>query len=89
MAGKRSGRGSPRHFRAVTASTPVAFQKQVGLEPARRLLTGDLSVAAVGYATGYDSPSQFSRDYRRRFGLSPRDDAAAFRAAAAGWRRVR
>lgn len=73
-----------RHFRAVTASTPVAFQKQVRLEAARRLLTGDLSVAAVGYATGYDSPSQFSRDYRRRFGLSPRDDAAAFRAAAAG-----
>ena len=72
-----------RHFRAVTALSPLQYQKQVRLLEARRLLrdgtAGD--AANVGYAVGYQSPSQFSREYRRRFGAPPGRDAARGRAA--------
>jgi transcriptional regulator GlxA family with amidase domain len=70
-----------RHFRAVTAMTPVAFQKQIRLQEARLLLaSGTDDVADVGYAVGYDSASQFSREYRRQFGAPPGRDAARLRA---------
>ena len=69
-----------RHFKAVTTMTPVQFQKQVRLHEARRLLLAAGDVAGVGYAIGYESPSQFSRDYRRLFGAPPGRDAAAMRA---------
>ncbi|WP_309249008.1 AraC family transcriptional regulator [Methylorubrum extorquens] len=69
-----------RHFKAVTTMTPVQFQKQVRLHEARRLLLGAGDVAGVGYAIGYESPSQFSRDYRRLFGAPPGRDGAAIRA---------
>ena len=69
-----------RHFKAVTTMTPVQFQKQVRLHEARRLLLAAGDVAGVGYAIGYESPSQFSRDYRRLFGAPPGRDAAAIRA---------
>lgn len=66
-----------RHFRAVTSLTPIQYQKQVRLQAARaRLLTDPGDVAAAGYAVGYDSPSQFSREYRRLFGAPPGRDAA-------------
>jgi AraC-like DNA-binding protein len=69
-----------RHFRAVTSLTPIQYQKQVRLQEARaRLLDNPSDVAAVGYAVGYDSPSQFSRDYRRLFGAPPGRDAARLR----------
>jgi transcriptional regulator GlxA family with amidase domain len=66
-----------RHFRAVTSLTPIQYQKQVRLQEARaKLLANAGDVAAVGYAVGYDSPSQFSREYRRQFGAPPGRDAA-------------
>jgi AraC-like DNA-binding protein len=71
-----------RHFRAVTAMSPVQFQKCIRLQNARSLLVaqpGD--VAAVGHLVGYDSPSQFNREYRRLFGAPPGQDAARLRAA--------
>jgi transcriptional regulator GlxA family with amidase domain len=64
-----------RHFRAVTAMSPLQYQKQLRLQQARlRLITSPGDVAAVGYAVGYDSPSQFSREYRRLFGEPPGRD---------------
>ncbi|MCI0752655.1 AraC family transcriptional regulator [Teichococcus vastitatis] len=71
-----------RHFRAVTALTPLQFQKQLRLQEARRrLLAGEAEIASVGFALGYESPSQFSREYRRLFGEPPGRDGAALRAA--------
>ncbi len=70
-----------RHFKAATTLTPVQFQKQIRLQEARRLLIGAEDVAGVGYAIGYESPSQFSRDYHRLFGAPPGRDGAAIRAA--------
>jgi AraC-like DNA-binding protein len=64
-----------RHFRAVTSMTPIQFQKQMRLHEARaRLFAEPGDVAGVGYAVGYDSPSQFSREYRRMFGVPPSGD---------------
>jgi AraC-like DNA-binding protein len=64
-----------RHFRAVTSMTPIQFQKQIRLHEARaRLLTEPGDVTAVGLSVGYDSPSQFSREYRRMFGVPPSRD---------------
>jgi AraC-like DNA-binding protein len=72
-----------RHFRGVTSMTPIQFQKQVRLQEARvRLLAEPADVAGVGFAVGYDSPSQFSREYRRMFGLPPSRDALTMREAA-------
>jgi AraC-like DNA-binding protein len=69
-----------RHFRAVTSMTPVQYQKQIRLREARaRLLTDPSDVAGAGHAVGYDSPSQFSREYRRMFGAPPSRDAAVTR----------
>lgn len=66
------------HFRAITATTPVQFQKQLRLTEARaRLLSGRESVGAAARAVGYESPTQFSRDYARAFGHPPRQDLAA------------
>ncbi|WP_123748203.1 AraC family transcriptional regulator N-terminal domain-containing protein [Saccharothrix texasensis] len=72
-----------RHFRAITAMSPVQFQKRIRLQEARSLLAarpGD--VAGVGHLVGYDSPSQFNREYRRLFGEPPGRDAARLRADA-------
>jgi AraC-like DNA-binding protein len=71
-----------RAFVAVTALSPIQFQKQVRLQQARlRLLTGE-DVASVAYQVGYQSVSQFSREYRRQFGLPPGRDGARLRATA-------
>ncbi|MDA0182184.1 AraC family transcriptional regulator [Solirubrobacter phytolaccae] len=73
-----------RAFHAVTALSPIQFQKQVRLQQARLLLlTGADDVATVAFRVGYDSASQFSREYRRQFGLPPGRDAARLRATAA------
>jgi AraC-like DNA-binding protein len=73
-----------RTFNAVTALSPIRFQKQIRLQQARLLLlTGVDDVATVGYRVGYDSASQFSREYRRQFGLPPGRDAAGLRAGVA------
>ncbi|HEV3284970.1 MAG TPA: AraC family transcriptional regulator [Solirubrobacteraceae bacterium] len=72
-----------RHFRAVTSMTPIQYQKQIRLREARaRLLAEPGDVTGVGFAVGYDSPSQFSREYRRMFGVPPSRDALALREAA-------
>lgn len=64
-----------RHFRAVTMTTPLQYQKDLRLTEARRLLrAGRHSVSAAAYEVGYESPSQFSREYTRKFGAPPRDD---------------
>jgi AraC-like DNA-binding protein len=61
-----------RHFRAVTTMSPLQFQKQIRLQEARRrLLSGKANAASVGFEVGYESPSQFSREYRRMFGAPP------------------
>ncbi|WP_374009096.1 AraC family transcriptional regulator N-terminal domain-containing protein [Leifsonia sp. LS-T14] len=69
-----------RHFRAATSLTPIQWQKALRLREARsRLLTGAAGVAEAGYAVGYGSPSQFSREYRRAFGRPPGVDARSLR----------
>jgi AraC-like DNA-binding protein len=69
------------HFKAVTALSPLQYQKRLRLEEARRLLLGDgLDAAEAGFRVGYASPTQFSREYRRLFGAPPARDAAARRA---------
>ena len=61
-----------RHFRAVTAMSPLQFQKRIRLQRARSLLVADPGdIAGVGHLVGYDSPSQFNREYRRLFGAPP------------------
>jgi AraC-like DNA-binding protein len=61
-----------RNFQAVTAMSPIQFQKQIRLQQARLLLaTHPNDVTAIGHRVGYDSPSQFSREYRRQFGAPP------------------
>lgn len=73
-----------RHFRAVTNMSPLQFQKRIRLQEARELLVsraGD--VTGVGHLVGYDSPSQFNREYRRMFGAPPGQDAARLRADSA------
>jgi len=69
-----------RHFRALTSMTPIQFQKQIRLHEARtRLLAEPGDIAGAGFAVGYDSPSQFSREYRRMFGTPPSRDALTLR----------
>ncbi|MFI5953295.1 AraC family transcriptional regulator N-terminal domain-containing protein [Cryptosporangium sp. NPDC051539] len=71
-----------RHFRAITAMTPIQFQKRIRLQEARvRLAASAGDVAGVGFAVGYESPSQFSREYRRLFGVPPGADALRLRRA--------
>ncbi len=73
-----------RNFQAVTAMSPIPFQKRIRLQEARLLLAArPADVAQVGHRVGYDSPSQFSRDYRRTFGAPPGQDAVRLREAAA------
>lgn len=72
------------HFKAVTHLTPLEYQKQLRLQEARRLmLAGGVSASTAGFAVGYESPSQFSREYRRLFGAPPRTDIERLHAAPA------
>lgn len=74
-----------RNFQAVTAMSPIQFQKQIRLQEARLLLaTRPNDVTGVSHSVGYDSPSQFSREYRRQFGAPPSQDAARLRGSAPG-----
>ena len=69
-----------RHFKAVTGLSPLAYRKQMRLEEARRrLLLEPRAVASVAFAVGYESASQFSREYTRQFGMPPARDAARLR----------
>lgn len=63
------------HFRVLTGTTPLQYQKALRLMEARRRLQAAAgSVTAIAYEVGYESPTQFSREYRRKFGQSPRSD---------------
>ena len=67
-------------FRALTATSPLQYQKGLRLHEARRLLMGgEANVETAAFRVGYESPSQFSREYARTFGLPPRRDAVAAR----------
>ncbi len=70
------------HFRQLTAMSPLQYQKWLRLNEARRLmLTEHADVASAAFKVGYESPSQFSREYSRRFGAPPRRDIAQLRAS--------
>jgi AraC-like DNA-binding protein len=72
-----------RNFQAVTAMSPIQFQKHIRLQAARLLLADSPNdITGVGNRVGYDSPSQFSREYRRLFGAPPSRDAVRIRAGA-------
>jgi AraC-like DNA-binding protein len=72
------------HFKAVTGLSPLAFRTRLRLQEARRLMLSEaIEAASAGYRVGYESPSQFSRDYARLFGAPPAADAGRLRAAAA------
>jgi AraC-like DNA-binding protein len=69
-----------RNFQAVTAMSPIQFQKRIRLQAARLLLANSPNdVTGVGLRVGYDSPAQFSREYRRLFGVPPSRDAVRMR----------
>jgi AraC-like DNA-binding protein len=71
-----------RHFKAVTTMSPLQYQKRIRLQEARRLLLADgADVQSIGLAVGYESPSQFSREYRRMFGAPPGRDGLHLRTA--------
>jgi AraC-like DNA-binding protein len=71
------------HFKAVTAMSPLQFQKQIRLQEARRLMLGEgLDAANAGYRVGYNDASHFSREYKRLFGLPPLRDVERLREAA-------
>jgi AraC-like DNA-binding protein len=71
-----------RHFRAVALMSPLQYLKQIRLQEARaRLLAGSEDVTAVGLAVGYESASQFSREYKRAYGSPPGQDARLLRAS--------
>jgi AraC-like DNA-binding protein len=72
-----------RHFKSVTLMAPIQYQKQLRLLKARRLLLFEThDVGSVAHMVGYESASQFSREYARLFGRPPGRDAARFRVAA-------
>lgn len=67
-----------RHFKAVTSLSPLQFQKHLRLIEARRLMQSQgMAASSAAYAVGYESPSQFTREYGRLFGRSPAADARA------------
>jgi AraC-like DNA-binding protein len=74
-----------RHFRALTNMSPLQYQKKLRLQAARdSMLTQGLDVAAAAYEAGYESVSQFTREYARLFGRPPGRDVRQLRQAAAG-----
>jgi AraC-like DNA-binding protein len=75
------------HFRSMTALSPLQYQKQLRLHEARRLMLADrLDAATAAFQVGYESPSQFSREYNRLFGAPPLRDISNLRQLAAGER---
>ena len=70
------------HFRSLTAMSPLQFQKQLRLHSARqKMLTEELDAASAAFEVGYESPSQFNREYKRFFGQPPMRDINALRAS--------
>jgi AraC-like DNA-binding protein len=72
--------GFHHHFKAVTAMSPLQFQKQMRLQEARHLmLAKDLDAASAGYRVGYSDASHFTREYKRLFGAPPMRDVERLR----------
>ncbi len=72
------------HFRELTGSSPLQFQKQLRLFEARRLMLMDgMDAASAAFSTGYESATQFNREYKRQFGQPPRRDVAGLQGAEA------
>jgi AraC-like DNA-binding protein len=72
--------GFHQHIKAVTGLSPLQYQKWLRLHEARRLMLGKgLDAAEAAFRVGYESPSQFSREYHRMFGAPPRRDVAALK----------
>ncbi|MCB2205538.1 AraC family transcriptional regulator [bacterium] len=70
------------HFRSMTASSPLQYQKRLRLQEARRLMLIErIDAASAAFQVGYESPSQFSREYSRLFGAPPVKDISAMRQA--------
>jgi AraC-like DNA-binding protein len=70
------------HFRGLTAMSPIQFQKQLRLHTARqKMLTEELDAASAAFEVGYESPSQFNREYKRVFGKPPMRDVQSLRAS--------
>ncbi|APC19177.1 AraC family transcriptional regulator [Pseudomonas frederiksbergensis] len=68
------------HFRQLTAMSPLQYQKWLRLNEAKRLMLNDhLDVSSAAFKVGYESPSQFSREYSRLFGVAPKQDIAMLR----------
>jgi AraC-like DNA-binding protein len=68
------------HFRALTAMSPLQYQKQLRLVDAReRMLIEGLDAASAAFEVGYESASQFNREYKRFFGQPPMRDVKARR----------
>jgi AraC-like DNA-binding protein len=75
--------GLQHQFKAVTAMSPLQYQKRLRLQEARRLMLCEgLDAASAGFRVGYESPSQFSREYRRLFGKPPQRDMTLLRTTA-------
>jgi AraC-like DNA-binding protein len=71
------------HFKAVTALSPLQFQKRMRLQEARRLMLGeDLDAASAAYRVGYHDASHFNREYKSLFGVPPMRDVQRLREAA-------
>ena len=74
-----------QHFRLMTAFSPLQYQKQLRLQEARRLMMAErLDAATAAFHVGYESPSQFSREYSRMFGAPPLRDIVSLRKMAVG-----
>lgn len=72
-----------QHFKQVTSMSPLQYQKHLRLHRARQLmLTDGLDAASAGHQVGYESPSQFSREYRRLFGAPPKAEIQVLRTSA-------
>lgn len=70
------------HFKAATAMSPLQYRTRLRLQEARRLMVAEtLDAASAGFRVGYESPSQFSRDYARLFGAPPLKDALRLRSS--------
>ncbi len=75
--------GFHHHFKAVTAMSPLQFQKQLRLQEARRLLLVEhLDAASAAYQVGYEDASHFNREYKRLFGQPPKRDVEQLREGA-------
>jgi AraC-like DNA-binding protein len=80
-AARMSASSFHQHFKMLTSMSPLQYQKQLRLLEARRLMVADgINAANAAYRVGYESASQFSREYARMFGTPPKKDALEHRA---------